>query len=91
MQIYAGNLTVFVGGVVINSLAGIAAGGVQGDLITVVVHPGTAARLGDSAEDFVSEALFRQYRHSFFDQGVEFGFQRIWQIRLVAHRDIFVL
>ena len=45
VHIYGGDLPVFVGGVIVNAARGVAAGGVQGDLILPIAYFTAAALL----------------------------------------------
>ena len=51
MHIHSGDLAVFIGGVVINAFVGIAAAGVQGNLVLTVVQLAAAALLLYRAEN----------------------------------------
>ena len=51
VQTDAGDLTVFIGGVVVDTLMGVAAGGIEGEFVFVITDPDQSTLLGDTAEN----------------------------------------
>ena len=60
VKIYSGDLAVSVGGVVVDSLGGVAARGVKGDVIFAVLQLAAATLLGHGAKDVkeLADAFF---------------------------------
>ena len=80
MHIHSGDLAVFIGGVVINAFVGIAAAGVQGNLVLTVVQLAAAALLLYRAENM--EKLAHAFCFAFPGAGVGAHESRPYKPRL---------
>ena len=70
MHVYGGNLVVFVGCIVVDSFGGVAAGGVEGDFVFVLVYFAAATLLIYGAEDV--EELTDAFEFGVAGSGVHF-------------------
>ena len=70
VHINSGDLVIFIGGVIINSFIGVAAGGVKGNLKFSFAHIAAASLLVNGAENM--EKLAYAFRLAFSRNGIHF-------------------